>query len=74
MPIFKDCMTYFEVSFSVSDKLDAISLHVTALEPSKSMLSGTSHLSFVPKDADFLCKALKKPIEVHIEKKGTDTK
>ena len=62
-------MTKFEVGFTVNDKLDGIRLHVTAIEPSASMLSGKAHVSFVPKDADFICKVLKKPIKVTIKKK-----
>lgn len=69
LPIFKDCLTEFEVTFYVTDKLDKIKLGVRAIEPDDATFSGTDHLSFVPKDANFICKVLKKPIEVSVQEK-----
>ena len=65
LPIFKECMTRFEVRFFVSDRLDKIKLSIIAQEPDSQSFSGSTSISFVQSDSNFICKALKKPIEVH---------
>ena len=69
MPIFKESLTRFAVGFTISDDLKKIRLDVKALAPEKSVFNGKWHVSFVPSHANFICKVLKKPIEVVIKKK-----
>ena len=61
-------MSKFEVNFYVTDTLKQIKLSIKAIEPDKSAYNGTFDVSFVPKDSNFICKILKKPIKVVIKK------
>ena len=65
LPMFKDTVTKFIVHLSITDDLKRINLCISAIEPDKTIYDGTVKLSFVPNQADFICKVLKKPIEVH---------
>ena len=69
LPVFKDAITKFKVWLSVNDALDQIRLQVGAVPLDAKVLSGKLCISFVPKHANFVCKALKTPIEVHIKDK-----
>lgn len=64
LPLFKDAVTKFVVKMFVSDSLKNIRLRISAVKPDKNIYAGKTSLSFVPSHPDFICKVLKKPIEV----------
>lgn len=67
MPIFKDCMTKFEVGFFMSDDLKKIMLSIKAFKPNASCFQDKSSLSFIKSHSNYICKVLKKPIQVTIK-------
>lgn len=70
LPIFKDHLTKFRVSFLLSDKLDSIKFSTMAFQPNEDDLSGYTRISLSPEHGNFICRVLKTPISVVIPGKN----